>query len=92
VNEQLSLFDPHGDDPRREKVVAAMMVKERWLVVEAAYYLRCTRDHIYNLIEEGELDAFDIARKQGDGHRPEWRVIRDTVLAFETRRRAGAAQ
>lgn len=90
--EQLGLFDPHGDDPRREQIITAMMRREKWLVVETAYYLRCTRDHIYNLITEGQIDAFNIARRTGDGSRPEWRVVRDSVISFEKRRREGAAQ
>jgi len=53
-------------------------------VSEVARYLRVKRKRIDQLIESGELRAFDL----GDGKRHQYRIPADAVVEFENRHSA----
>lgn len=63
--------------------------KERMRVDEVAKALDYSEQHIRNLIEIGELDAFDGSRDPGVT-RPSYRIFTASVRDFMKKRREGA--
>lgn len=72
-------------DPEAKR--RALMRATEWTVIEAAFFVRCSDDHIYNLITDGSIIARDIRRK-GSAH-PRYRISRDSVLAWQQAAGAG---
>ena len=62
--------------------------KEKIRVDEAARCLGCSRSHVFNLIEDGTLDASNIAR--AGTSKPLYRVFTASVRQFIESRREGA--
>lgn len=62
--------------------------REKFLVSEVAKYLRCTEQHVYNLIDAGALRAVNIANRPGD--RAMYRIFRTDLLKFLESRTEGA--
>lgn len=48
-------------------------------VAEAAERLRCTRNHVYQLIEQNRLEATNIAVTE---QRPRWRITESALRGF----------
>lgn len=89
--QQLDLFDPRrAPDADRPQKIAALLNREKWRVDECAYYLRCGIQHIYDLILDGSVAATNIARDPNT--RPLYRVMKDSILAFEKSRLEGAPE
>jgi hypothetical protein len=59
-------------------------------VHRAARDLRCSEDHVVNLILDGSLD-FVIDIKTNDAARPCYRIFRPSLLRFEVQRRSDVA-
>lgn len=57
-------------------------------VAKVAEILDCDRDHVYNLLADGELSAVDIARSRST--RPLTKVRSDEVYAYIDRRTTNA--
>ena len=54
---------------------------EKWTIAETAFYLRCTCQHVSNLMDCGAIRATNISSVPGG--RPLYRVYRESVLARE---------
>jgi excisionase family DNA binding protein len=53
-------------------------------IPQTAAVLRCSDNHVYNLIADGDLSAVDIARR--GSRKPKTRVPQEVALAFLERR------
>jgi hypothetical protein len=84
---QMELFPAVLPDPRRAERLLALMQRERWRPDEVAYYLRCSVSAVYEHIDVGNVSATNIAREPNS--RPLYRVFRDSVLRFESKRMEG---
>ncbi|GEM_PF-1529462 len=62
--------------------------RERMRPDEVAQVLSCGKSHVYELIEDGSLDATNIARASSS--RPTYRVFTASVRRFIESRREGA--
>jgi hypothetical protein len=79
---------PAAWDENREATIARLKRAEKWTVQEAAFYERCSTDHILNLIYDGTIVAVNIERQMG--RRPLYRITRDSILNLERERTEGA--
>jgi excisionase family DNA binding protein len=91
-----SVFFPPNQYSRNEVLLPA---KNTVTTVEAAQILGCSRQQVYNYIEEGSLNALDISRKSpldpGSARRHVRVVtasIKDFFEARQTLRNAGCLQ
>lgn len=81
---------PEAWNADRPAKVRGLERAEKWTVAEAAFWLRCSPDHVLNLIYDGTITAHNIARLPTSV--PLYRVSRDSVLAFEKSRAEGAGE
>lgn len=79
---------PPAWDADRDAVLRRLEQLEKWTVQETAFFLRCSTDHVYHLIQDGSVRAHNIARLPTSI--PLYRVYRDSVRAFERSRMEGA--
>lgn len=66
-------------------------LRKRLTVKEVAEYLRCTDDHIYQLLKRGELTGDNQPKGASRKGLPAIRVHRASVIAFRARRRIKAS-
>lgn len=81
ATEPTRLYWPAAWEQNREAVLARLSRTEKWTITECAFFLRCSWQHISNLMAVRRIKWINIAAVPGS--RPLYRIYRDSVLAFE---------
>jgi hypothetical protein len=90
--EQLQIWPASAsglDAQERTLLFGDLPARPKLFVWEVAHHLCCSSDLVYDMIDDGTLDAINVARR--DAGRPDYRVMRYSLVDLVLKRREGAA-